>query len=69
MNEKPITSPNYVWLNACTNDVLTRYQTQKAHLVKMGLGDENETEDEIMMKHDFLKIHDCGNIRLEWHNT
>lgn len=35
----------------------------------MGLGDENETEDEIMMKHDFLKIHDCGNIRLEWHNT
>lgn len=66
LSEKPITSPNYVWLDVNTNETLTRYQTQKATLVKLGLGSENETEDEIMYRQGFLKIHDCGNIRLEW---
>lgn len=66
LSEKPITSPNYVWLDADTNETLTRYQTQKATLVKLGLGSENETEDEIMYRQGFLKIHDCGNLRLEW---
>lgn len=66
LKEKPITVPNYIWLNTYTNDILSRYQTQKSRLVKMGLGSINETESEIMNRNEFLKICDCGNIRLEW---
>lgn len=60
--------PGYVWILANTQSkvVLTRYQTQKHRLVKMGLGNENQTETEIMEYNNYFKVYNCGNIRLEW---
>lgn len=62
----PITKPNYVWVSHHGNDVKKRYQTQKADLVRKGLGTEDQTEAEIMESLDYVMIHDCGNIKLEW---
>lgn len=62
-----ISSPNYKWVNLSTNTVLNRYQTQKHKLIQYKLGLESQTEDEIMRNLDFLKIYDCGNIKLEWY--
>ena len=61
-----ITEPNYKWIKPYNNLVLSRYQTQKHKLVKAGIGTEDETEDEIMTRLGFYKIHDSGNLRLEW---
>lgn len=62
----PITKPNYVWVSHHGNDVKKRYQTQKSYLVSKGLGDISQTEVEIMKQLNYFRIHDCGNIRLEW---
>lgn len=63
-----ITKPNYVWVKPLGNIVLKRYQTMKHKLIEDGLGNENQTEDEIMENLGFLKIYDSGNLRLSWHN-
>ena len=65
----PITEPNYVWVSADKTKILTRYQTQKHKLIEAGLGTEDETEDEIMMSLNYLKIYDSGNLRLEYINN
>lgn len=62
----PITVPNYVWVDVHENLVLTRYQTQKQQLIKLGLGAEEQTEVEIMESLDFMKISNAGNMKLEW---
>lgn len=49
--------PNYVWIRG--NTVLSRYQTQKHKLIKMGF--TGDTEDTIMKERGFLKLYDCGN--------
>lgn len=49
--------PNYVWIKG--NNVLTRYQTQKHKLLKLGF--EGDTEEDIMRGRGFLKLYDCGN--------
>ena len=61
--EAPITSPNYVWVDS-HNNILKRYMTMKSKIVEKGLGTVNETEDEIMTKNNFLKVYDCGNLKL-----
>ena len=61
-----ITEPNYVWVYSNTNTVIPRYQAQKHRLIKMGLGTEDQTEDEIMDNHNYLKVYDAGNLKLEW---
>lgn len=58
-----LTKPNYVWVNPRHNDVLNRYQTQKSQLVKLGLGDFSETEDDIMSRLGYLKIYNSGNLK------
>lgn len=58
---KSISSPNYVWVDTSTNNVLTRYQTQKHKLIRDGLGTEDQTEDEIMESIGYLKVYDAGN--------
>ena len=63
---KPITEPNYVWLNTDNNSILPRYKTQKHLLVKYGLGDTDRTEVEIMETLGYIRIYDCGNMKLEW---
>lgn len=64
-----LSEPNYKWVNTITNDVLSRYQTQKHKLVEQGLGTEAETEDEIMESFGYLKIYDSGNSVYTWRNT
>ena len=61
-----ITEPNYVWVNTQENEVLSRYQTQKHKLIEKGLGTPDQTEDEIMASLGYLKIHDSGNLKLEY---
>jgi hypothetical protein len=62
----PITEPNYKWVSPTSNDVLSRYQTQKYRLLEQGLGTEDQTEDEIMEDNNYFKIYDCGSIALQW---
>lgn len=64
-----ITKPNYVWVNLRNNTVLSRYQTIKSRLVELGLGDESQTEDEIMLSNGNYKVYDCGNSRYVWINN
>jgi hypothetical protein len=55
--------PQYVWVNCGTHcKVFTRYQTQIKQLLKLGwkTKDDGLTEDEVMRKHKFYKIYDCG---------
>lgn len=61
-----VTPPNYIWYHLDKKDILPRYKTKKTKLVNDNLGDMDETESEIMHKHDYVKIYDSGNITLEW---
>lgn len=61
-----MTDPEYVWYNPTNRDVLNRYKTQKDRLVANGLGDESESEADIMLKHGYARIYNCGNARFIW---
>jgi len=65
-NTIKLSNPNYVWINK--NNVLTRYQTQKQKLTKLGLGNKEQTEDEIMKSLNYVKLYDSGNLVLEYIN-
>lgn len=60
-----LSKEGYVWVN--NNKVLSRYQTQKNELIRNGLGEVNQTEDEIMHSLNYYKIYDCGNIKYEYY--
>ena len=64
--EQAITQPGYVWYDHINNNILTRYKTQKAHLLELGLGIYGDTEDEIMHNLGYYKIYNSGNITMEW---
>ena len=64
-----ITEPNYVWVNTSKNEVLPRYKTQKHKLIKLGYGNESQTEDEIMEDLGYYKVYDSGNLRMTWKQT
>ena len=59
------TKPGYVWVEADSNTVLSRYKTQKKDLIRKGLGNESQTEDEIMTGLGYLKVFDAGNLRFK----
>lgn len=61
-----ITSPNYVWVSADSQTVLSRYQTQKSKLIEMGIADETDTEDSAMYSIGYYKIYNSGNLKLEY---
>lgn len=61
-----ITDPEYVWYNPSLKQVLNRYKTQKKDLVASGMGTEQESEAEIMQKHGWVHIYDCGNAKFIW---
>lgn len=63
METEGITEPNYVWFNPSNLDLLTRYQTMKSKLIKKGLGEDKQTEDEIMYNMNYFKIYNSGNIK------
>ena len=59
--------PNYVWVYR--TNVYTRYQCQKHRLVKLGFGNKNQTEKEIMESKNYAQVYDCGNRTHVWvHN-
>lgn len=60
-----ITKPNYIWVNH--SDVLTRYQTTKEKLTKLGYPDE-WTEHEIMHSLGYMRVCNSGNKRYIWEN-
>lgn len=59
-----LTKPSYVWVNR--REILNRAYTQKHILIKNGLGEESETEEQIMTRLGYVRIWGCGNIKLEW---
>ena len=61
-----LTEPNYVWVKNNTNDVLTRYQTQKQNLLSYGLDVFGNTEDEIMDNLGYFKVYNSGNMKFIW---
>lgn len=61
--DTPLTKPGYVWVEPDENKVLSRYQTQKHKLVENGLGDESQTEEDIMYSLGYLKVNDAGNMK------
>lgn len=65
-NTNCITQPNYVWVMPTNNQVIKRYQTTKDKLIKLGYKDLGNTEEEIMNNLGYLKIYDCGNLRMIW---
>ena len=62
-----ITEPNYVWINERSHSIVNRYNTQKHMLVQLGIGTEEQSESEIMHDNGYVRVYDCGNLRLEWH--
>ena len=62
----PITEPNYIWVDKKTGSVLTRYKTQKHKLLEFGIGNIEQTENEIMLEQGYYKIYNSGNIKLEY---
>lgn len=66
ISKNAITEPNYVWVNASSGEVLTRYRCQKHKLVAIGMGSKDQTEDEIMKANGYIKIYNSGNIKLEY---
>ena len=62
-----ITEPNYRWVDK-ENRVIPRYKTMKSNLVKKGLGNESETEVEIMYRLGYIRVFDCGNARYIWNS-
>lgn len=67
-SEKDITVPSYNWVSV-NNEAISRYKTQKHKLIEQGLGEENDTENEIMEKLGYFKLHDCGNLRFSWNKS
>jgi hypothetical protein len=64
-----LTSPNYMWVNSETNDVLPRYRTMKHRLIQKGWGTEDETENEIMQRHNYFKVYNAGNRKYAWYKN
>ena len=62
------TDPGYVWISSDTGVVLQRYETQKQKLLNMGLGTEDQTENEIMTSIGYIQVFNCGNLKMEWNS-
>ena len=63
MAKEAIISPNYVYVHRVKLDTLSYMQCQKHKLIEKGWGTEDQTEEEIMNAHDYLKVYDSGNAR------
>ena len=58
-------SPNYKYIKK--NRIINRLQVQKHKLPKLFANfDENKTESQNMIDNHWLKIYDCGNLKLEF---
>lgn len=62
------TAPSYVYWKNNVERYVSRYEAQKHKLPKL-LGDgfdPNLTEAENMLNAGYLRIYDCGNLKMEW---
>lgn len=64
-----VTQPNYVWVHKYKQLIKNRYETQKHILIKEYPNYVNMTEDEIMMALGYVKVYNCGNLKLSWYKT
>lgn len=64
--DEVMTEPGYVWVRPSTNHVVNCYQTNKSGLIIDSRSIMQNTEDEIMDNLGYLKIYNCGSIKLEW---
>ena len=65
MQLNEVSKPGYIWIDAKMN-VVTRYNSMKHKLVKLGLGDDSQSEAEIMYSMGYYRIYDCGNKVFTW---
>ena len=63
---KGITKPDYIWYNVYNKEILTRYQTQKSKLIKLGIAEQDDTEDYAMSKYGYIKIYNSGNLKMSY---
>lgn len=63
------TEPNYIWVEANTDNYLTRYQTQRYNLPRLfdDVSDTSLSETAILTAHGYVKLFDCGSTLWEWH--
>lgn len=54
--------PGYVWLDINKNTIIPRYKTMKHNLIKLGFGNKEQTETEIMTELGYTKIYNSGNL-------
>lgn len=54
----PITEPNYAWVKTDLSEIYNEQQDK--------VDEETEIDDEVMYNLNFLKVYNCGNIRMEW---
>lgn len=59
--------PGYVWFDG-NNRVVTRYNSMKHKLVAAGLGDDSQSEADIMISLGYYRIYDCGHNIFAWNS-
>lgn len=64
-----LTKSSYFWTDHRCKNVFNSYQTQKEELVKLGLGREDQTEDEIMEGLNYFKVYNSGNLKFIWEES
>lgn len=62
-----ITDPTYVWCNS-KYQVIQGLHSIKHELIGMGIGDKDDTEDDIMLSLGYYKIYNSGTLRMEWNS-
>lgn len=60
--------PDYIWVEPYKNVVVSRIQSQKHNLIEMKLGNEEDSEEDIMHRLGYLKVYDCGKSYLIYSN-
>lgn len=63
MTKDTVTSPGYIYVNKSNLAVLSRQSCMKHKLIERNWGTENQTEEEIMSNHNYVRIYDSGNAR------
>lgn len=61
-----LTAINYMYADHTRTIILNRLQCTKQKLIENKWGTEEQTEEEIMAQHNYVKIYSCGNKRYIW---
>lgn len=58
-----LTRPEYVWVKSDGTEIATKYEVNKSKLITLGLGTDEQTEDEIMRNSGYFKVYNSGNLK------